>query len=101
MRYDDTLPAGWARVKIVRAEFQTLGDKRVFVAFGWEIRRQVCGCHGLIGMRLDDNNSCFGVVPCDEHEAHMRRVLDALVNMPPQDREMGQLFAELAEHELA
>jgi hypothetical protein len=67
---------------------------------GWRHTRH-CGCAGLIGMRLDNREDTFTVQPCDEHGAQVRRALDSLKNMPPQDEPIAQLFKRMLEHEIA
>jgi hypothetical protein len=95
----ETLPVGWQRLKVAEFGFRTLDVTTPYVC-GWKVVRP-CGCTGEIGMRLDRHEQTFGVIPCDEHEYACRQTLDALHNMPPQDREIGELFAELLERELA
>jgi hypothetical protein len=66
---------------------------------GIENRRQ-CGCAGFIGMRMDKREVTFSAVACDEHGAQVARAMDALRHMPPQEREVADLFAEILDREL-
>lgn len=89
----------WRRDKRAIWEEREFDGKRVQHVVGWEGRRH-CGCYYVQGMRLDKHEMTFGAGACDQHEAQVRRALDAFLNMPPQDREAHALFQELLEAEL-
>jgi hypothetical protein len=81
-------------------EVQKIGGRQVQNVTGWVISRH-CGCAIGLGMRMDTMEPTAGVWPCDQHGAEGRRALETMQRMPPNEQEIGQLFAELLERELA
>ena len=97
---DAKLPPGWTTRKIAEVGLVTYADKAdVLSVMGWEHERP-CGCKALIGMRLDLREMTFGGHYCDEHEAAVRRALETMRTMPPQERAAAEIFAEQLEREL-
>jgi hypothetical protein len=64
------------------------------------VTRRHCGCEAQVGMRLDLDETTFGVHPCREHGVHTARALDTFKHMPPQDRHVFDLWEQLFEREI-
>lgn len=79
-----------------RREFENVVVDHVI---GWQDRRH-CGCTSYIGKRLDNHETTFGAHPCEEHGAQVHRAMQTFQHMPPQDREVMELWREVLEHEL-
>lgn len=92
---------GWTRRKRAIWETREFDGRRVQHVIGWEGVRSACGCMWVGGLRLDKQEPTFGAIPCVEHAVYVWRAYDALVHMPPDKREIGELFEELFERELA
>ncbi len=90
-------PAGWTAHKITRIEHTEHG----LIAQGWEISRNGCDCRMLLGLRIDNSETTFGINPCDDHRAVVEQTLMKLRMMTGQRRQIHALAGEIFEAKLA
>ena len=96
----DQLPPGWQRHRVAAFDYAQIEGKRVPHVVGQVVVRH-CGCRIEMGMRLDLHEQTSGIYPCELHGAQAREVLAVMKTIPPSEQEVGQMFAELLEAELA
>lgn len=96
---NDELPPGWERVKRAHLERRNFENLSVMHIICWLIVRH-CGCSSVIGMRMDNNEPTFGVIPCELHGAQVERAYDYMKHSPPSDQEIAQMFAHALEREI-
>lgn len=92
------MAAGWSEPERVAHVVEHPATGRQVV--GWESVREACGCRAWRGKRLDTMEDTFGLAPCALHRGEAARALAAWRAMPPSDREVFGLMAELLDAEV-
>jgi hypothetical protein len=96
---NDELPSGWVREQRALPERRDFQGVSVLHVIGWQAKRH-CGCCSVQGMRMDNHEPTFGVVPCELHGAQVERAFLYLKHSPPRDQEITQMFAQALEREI-